>query len=394
MKTFRAIALIAVLLTSTLAIGPEVQANHGTLNIASYRLYTDGADALHVYGVVANDTFARYRDVQVTISFRDAGNQVIDTESASTMLDELTPHAKSPFEIVVASPPVYTTYLISVTGTTMTGQSRAPLRMATTSLSSNGTSLQIDGTVTNRSSHALTATMVTATLYNGSGVLSTGVTTAAPAAIGPNGSTTFSVIIDELAEWQNYTRIHLQAQAETDGGGYAASWDHYFGDLGGTSFRDDVIWLAEEGITGGCAEGLYCPTKPVTRGEMASFLSRALNLPSTTTDYFTDDDGTTHEIAINRVAHAGITGGCADGLYCPTATVTRAQMASFLSRALGLVDGGGIDYFTDDDGSTHEIAINRVAHAGITTGCAPSTYCPLASVTRGQMAAFLMRALD
>jgi hypothetical protein len=67
---------------------------------------------------------------------------------------------------------------------------------------------------------------------------------------------------------------------------------------------------------------------------MASFLDRALALPATGTDYFTDDDGTTHEGAINRLAAAGITSGCAAGRFCPTRHVTREQMAAFLHRAL------------------------------------------------------------
>jgi hypothetical protein len=67
---------------------------------------------------------------------------------------------------------------------------------------------------------------------------------------------------------------------------------------------------------------------------MASFLSRAFDLASTGTDYFTDDEGLTHEAAINRLAASGITSGCATGRYCPSGIVTRGQMAAFLRRAL------------------------------------------------------------
>jgi hypothetical protein len=67
---------------------------------------------------------------------------------------------------------------------------------------------------------------------------------------------------------------------------------------------------------------------------MATFLARALDLPATTTDYFTDDTGTTHEANINRVAAAGITKGCSPTTYCPAANVTRGQMAAFLHRAV------------------------------------------------------------
>jgi hypothetical protein len=62
---------------------------------------------------------------------------------------------------------------------------------------------------------------------------------------------------------------------------------------------------------------------------------RALDLPASLTDAFADDDGTTHEADINALAAAGITSGCAPDRYCPTRTVSRGEMAAFLHRALG-----------------------------------------------------------
>jgi hypothetical protein len=66
---------------------------------------------------------------------------------------------------------------------------------------------------------------------------------------------------------------------------------------------------------------------------MASFLVRAKGLPATGTDFFTDDEGSIHEDDINRLAASGITTGCSPGLYCPTREVTREEMAAFLHRA-------------------------------------------------------------
>jgi hypothetical protein len=126
---------------------------------------------------------------------------------------------------------------------------------------------------------------------------------------------------------------------------------------------------------------------------MASFIAREFRLPSTTTDYFTDDESSTHEAAINRLAKSGITSGCTATTFCPTKLVLRDQMASFLARAAELTVGAGRDYFNDDDGNTHEAGIDRAAAAGITTGCASYKYCPAASVTREQMAAFLRRVI-
>lgn len=166
-----------------------------------------------------------------------------------------------------------------------------------------------------------------------------------------------------------------------------------FADIQRSQFEAEIEWLITEQITVGCGNSHFCPTRGVTRGQMASFLARALNLPVAGADFFTDDTGSIYESDINRVAAAGITGGCGAGLYCSATFTTRAQMATFLTRALGL-PGSPTDYFGDDAGSFHEPHINAVALAGITKGCTTSSFCPDATVNREQMAAFLFRAFS
>ena len=166
----------------------------------------------------------------------------------------------------------------------------------------------------------------------------------------------------------------------------------WFEDILGSPFRADILWIANEGISAGCGPELFCPRNVVTREQMASFLARALNLPAATQDYFTDDNASAHEGDINRIARAGISAGCGPGRFCPSASVTREQMASFLARALNL-PAATQDYFTDDNASAHEGDINRMARAGITSGCGATTFCPRSVVVREQMAAFLHRAL-
>jgi glucose/arabinose dehydrogenase len=165
-----------------------------------------------------------------------------------------------------------------------------------------------------------------------------------------------------------------------------------FSDITDSKFLDDIMWLFNEKITTGCASDLFCPKTEVTRGQMASFIARAFHLPLASEDYFSDDDGSAHEANINRLAKAGITSGCATDRFCPNRKVTRAEMATFLDRALDLPPTA-TDFFTDDDGLVHEAAINRVAAAEITLGCAETRFCPGGLVTRDQMAAFLHRAL-
>jgi hypothetical protein len=166
-----------------------------------------------------------------------------------------------------------------------------------------------------------------------------------------------------------------------------------FTDIYGSVFYDDIIWLYEAGITGGCGGPRFCPNQAVTRAQMASFLVRAMDLPATDEDYFADDGASIHEADINALHEAGVTGGCGDGNYCPNAAVSREEMASFLGRALDM-EPGGPNAFWDDDDSMHEPNINAVAEASIASGCAEGRYCPANPVTRGQMAAFLRRALE
>jgi len=171
---------------------------------------------------------------------------------------------------------------------------------------------------------------------------------------------------------------------------------------GGTFTDDDlnthegnIEAIASVGVTKGCnpAGPLYCPADLVTRGQMASFLARAFNLPATGIDYFSDDGGTTHEGNINRIREAAITTGFPDGTYRPDGFVTRAQMGSFIARAMGLKPIEG-DRFADVSG-THAANINAIADAGVTLGCNPAgtLYCPDDFVRRDQMASFIARAL-
>ena len=166
-----------------------------------------------------------------------------------------------------------------------------------------------------------------------------------------------------------------------------------FTDIAGSPFKADIEWLVEQGITTGCAPTLFCPTDRVSRGQMATFLVRAFDLPTTSVDYFTDDESSSHEQRINSSRAASVTSGCGRGVYCPGSSITRAQVAIYLSRALGLPSTTK-DYFSDDNGMAAEPAINRLAAAGITTGCGAGKFCPRDRITRDQMAAFLRRALD
>ena len=164
-------------------------------------------------------------------------------------------------------------------------------------------------------------------------------------------------------------------------------------------FANDINWLASQGFALGCSTDSYCPNRPLSRGEMATMLANGLDLAPAAKDYFTDDDGSPHEANINAVAAAGITLGCnppENTWFCEQQTLTRQEMASFFTRALDLPTNVA-DQFVDDDGSIHQANINALGTSGITLGCNPPAndrFCPTDQLTRGQIAAFLRRALS
>ncbi len=167
--------------------------------------------------------------------------------------------------------------------------------------------------------------------------------------------------------------------------------------------RSAIETIFHSGITVGCGDDplRFCPDLPVTRAQMASFLHRALGLGDAPRPAgFVDvDPQSTHAAAIDALRHAGITAGCGDDplRFCPDLPVTRAQMASFLHRALGSADAAQSAGFVDvDPQSTHAAAIDALYHRGVTKGCGsdPLRYCPHQHLTRAQMASLLRRALN
>ena len=179
----------------------------------------------------------------------------------------------------------------------------------------------------------------------------------------------------------------------------------YFVDDNGNKHESSINVIASQGITKGCdTEGLnYCPDDPVTRAQMASFITRThnLTLPTGQTGVsHVDVTGNIHRDNIRVIAHHGVTKGCdTEGLnYCPDDPVTRAQMASFITRSFNLTlptGQTGVSY-EDATDNFHEDNIRVIAHHGITKGCDTEglNYCPDDPVTRAQMASFITRALD
>ena len=159
--------------------------------------------------------------------------------------------------------------------------------------------------------------------------------------------------------------------------------------------------LASNGVTAGCGNGNYCPDSSVTRAQMAVFLERGMKgsnyrPPAATGGVFLDiAAGDFAASFIEQLAADGITAGCGNNNYCPDATVTRDQMAVFLLRAKygsSHSPPAATGVFADVP-ANHWAAswIEQLAAEGITAGCGGGNYCPGTEVTRDQMAVFLVR---
>jgi len=170
-------------------------------------------------------------------------------------------------------------------------------------------------------------------------------------------------------------------------------------------FYTDIGKLSARGITLGCGDGNYCPNDAVTREQMAAFIMRArgeFNPPAPPSQRFNDvPPQNIFYNFIDRLAVLQITLGCTPdhSMYCPSDPVKREQMSAFLLRGLGEFDPPipPSQRFTDvPPANVFYNFIDRLAVLNITLGCTPDhlLYCPNDSVSRAQMAAFLVRAFN
>jgi hypothetical protein len=155
-----------------------------------------------------------------------------------------------------------------------------------------------------------------------------------------------------------------------------------FVDDDGSVHEGFIEAVAAEGITTGCnppVNDRYCPDDAVTRGQMAAFLVRALELTGSGSIDFVDDDESPFEDDIERLATAGVTTGCnppTNDRFCPDDPSPVARWPPSWCAAFDLTTSGAVD-FIDDEGSVFEDDIARLAAAGITQGMQPSHQRPL-----------------
>lgn len=160
-------------------------------------------------------------------------------------------------------------------------------------------------------------------------------------------------------------------------------------------FYDAVKWAVDNGITSGTSRYTFSPNAACTRAQVVTFLWRAAGCPQPVSkvnpftdvradDYFYD--------AVLWAVENGITNGTSAKTFSPDATVTRAQVVTFLWRANGQPAAGNSGFADVSADKYYATAVAWAVFQRITTGTGFSVFSPDAACTRAQIVTFLYRA--
>jgi hypothetical protein len=179
-----------------------------------------------------------------------------------------------------------------------------------------------------------------------------------------------------------------------------------------------VMSLYEMGLTTGTAPGVYSPEGVVSRAQMATFLTRIMDmygLPLQTGTAFADvPAGHWAAAQIENLRAYGITNGCGGNNFCPTDPITRAEMAKFLELTFRVIEfnvpgavywnvnqnifSPGFTFIDVPAEHWANIWIEELFFDGMTTGCTRDNlnlyFCPDDDLSRAQMAKFLVTAIQ
>jgi beta-N-acetylglucosaminidase len=180
-------------------------------------------------------------------------------------------------------------------------------------------------------------------------------------------------------------------------------------DIDGHYFENDMRVLIAKGILGGYAPGVYKPDKTVTRAEFAAFIVRSLEMQpvqssemsvaSLATPLFKDvTPDQWYYASVTTAANSGLVGGYPDGTFQPNKEISRQEMAAMIIRAIntkGVFSQPATLNFIDSDtiNPIFKDAVQRLIFLGVMSGNADNTFGPLTKTTRGQTSAVLNRMM-
>ena len=160
-------------------------------------------------------------------------------------------------------------------------------------------------------------------------------------------------------------------------------------------YYDAVLWAAENDITGGVDDTHFAPNATCTRAQAVTFLWRAAGSPepeslSSLSDVPAD---AYYAKAVAWALENGITAGTGNGTFTPNAVCSRGQIVTFLWRALGETSGAAAPFADVAADAYYALAVAWAVANGITNGTSDTTFSPGANCTRAQIVTFLYRCL-
>ena len=165
----------------------------------------------------------------------------------------------------------------------------------------------------------------------------------------------------------------------------------------GSYYEDAVIWAVDKGITTGTSATTFNPNGICTRAQAVTFLWRAAGSPAAKSAVmpFTDvKAGSYYYDAVLWAVEQGITKGTSDTMFSPDATCTRAQIVTFLWRANGSPAVSGNSAFTDvASDAYYAAAVTWAEKNGVTGGIGGGLFGSNNNCTRAQIVTFLYRAM-
>ncbi len=161
-------------------------------------------------------------------------------------------------------------------------------------------------------------------------------------------------------------------------------------------FFDAVLWAVEKGIANGGGQASFGPDTNCTRGETVTILWRAAGSPAPQNSSSPFQDvrpGDYYHDAVLWAVEQGVTNGVSATAFHPGDIVTRGQIVTFLFRAMKAQDIGGTNPFTDvPESQYYAVPVRWAVSLGITNGTTDTTFSPDQICTRAHIITFLYRA--
>ena len=200
---------------------------------------------------------------------------------------------------------------------------------------------------------------------------------------GKNGKYTFTMPASKVTVEASFTKIKEEPKVS-------------FADVSTSAYyADAVAWAVENGVTGGTSATTFSPDAACTRAQAVTFLWRAAGSPApkSSVNPFTDVSTSAYYYdAVLWAVERGITAGTSATTFSPDATCTRGQIVTFLYRAVGTTTSGTNPFVDVADSAYYADAVKWAVAEGVTAGTSATTFSPDASCTRGHIVTFLYRA--